>query len=172
MNARAHATPPHLQVHSDTPFQEAPPLLAMFVALQDVTPEMGPTLFIPGTHLNTQLRRDFDAGLRDGRRDDVLRNANAKLAVCEAGDVAFFDMRTLHAGCANLEHGGSQRLHLAVTFRNVNANDVDLGHLSAIRHGYREHITLGDLRRELARAKPFRDMGDGLQSRPPAVPLI
>tara|TARA_B100000795_G_scaffold80072_1_gene57429 strand:+ start:1371 stop:1520 length:150 start_codon:yes stop_codon:yes gene_type:complete len=38
----------------------------------------------------------------------------------KAGDAAFFDMRTIHAGTANFppEDGGAQRLLFALTFRN------------------------------------------------------
>ena len=37
-------------LHPDTPWTETPPLYAAFIALQDVALEMGPTLYLPGTH--------------------------------------------------------------------------------------------------------------------------
>ena len=37
-------------LHPDTPFTSPPSLYAAFVALQDVDLEMGPTLYLPGTH--------------------------------------------------------------------------------------------------------------------------
>ena len=37
-------------LHPDTPYTPRPPLYAAFVALQDVDVEMGPTIYLPGTH--------------------------------------------------------------------------------------------------------------------------
>ena len=49
------------QVHFDTPHQKKPPLYAAFISLQDVTPSMGPTIFLPGSHTrNDKVRRILD----------------------------------------------------------------------------------------------------------------
>ena len=37
-------------LHPDTPYTSSPPLYAAFVALQDIDVEMGPTVYLPGTH--------------------------------------------------------------------------------------------------------------------------
>ena len=50
---------PRQNVHPDTPFQKHSPLYVVFVALQDVTSAMGPTIFIPGSH--TQAQSDLFA---------------------------------------------------------------------------------------------------------------
>eukprot|EP00966_Prymnesium_polylepis_P065027 1508973-Prymnesium_polylepis.1 len=52
----------------------------------------------------------------------------------QAGDAVFFDMRTLHAGTANLapEEGGGQRLLFILTFRNRKAREA-LGHAPNLR---------------------------------------
>lgn len=65
-------------VHSDTPYQKVPGLFCAFIALQDVRYEMGTTMFIPKTHLQTKQRLSFDNGQFDGQRretcDQTLRS--------------------------------------------------------------------------------------------------
>ena len=151
------------QVHYDTPYQETPGLFCAFVALQDVTFEMGGTLFIPGTHKQTDERKSFDDGAQDGRRDAMLQKAKSRYTMLKAGDAAVFDMRCLHCGLPNLpaEEGGSNRLLLAITFRNLDARQ-DLGHKPNLRPGYIDTHTLGTFQRELANKAPFVQAGDGL----------
>lgn len=75
----------------------------------------------------------------------------------KAGDAAFFNMNTLHAGTSNYElaDGGAQRLLFILTFRNRKAK-AQLGHAPNLRHGYRERgITLCDMQAELAGDDPF-----------------
>jgi len=152
------------QVHFDTPFQKTPPLFAAFIALQDVTIEMGPTVFLPKTHTRTAARKAFDGGIYDGRRDAMLAKARSNYALLSAGDLVMFDMRTLHAGTANQLEKGSTRYFLCVTFRNLKANDVELGHIPCIRAGYVEKFNLGEIRDELDCEMPFSAAGDGLPS--------
>ena len=47
-------------VHPDAAHQPNPPLFAAFIATQDITEEMGPTLFLPGTQLPGLMRAKFD----------------------------------------------------------------------------------------------------------------
>lgn len=150
-------------VHSDTPYQEIPGLFCAFVALQDVKMPMGGTLFLPGTHKQTAERKAFDNGAHDGSRDEMLRQAKPKYTLLKAGDAAFFDMRALHCGLANLsaEQGGAPRLILAVTFRNLDAK-MDLGHRPNLRPGYVSTHTLGSFQKELASDWPFVNAGNGL----------
>lgn len=51
-------------IHSDTQYQKKPALYCAFIALQDVTFEMGGTLFFPKTQNTPKsaARRQFDAG--------------------------------------------------------------------------------------------------------------
>jgi len=91
-----------------------------------------------------------------------------------SGDLVLFDMRTLHAGTANLPDGGSTRYFLCVTFRNTKACGLgvraeDLGHLPCIRQRFKETLTLGDVRRELAKERPFAEIGNGLPVPVPAA---
>ena len=149
------------QLHFDTPHQAVPPLFAAFIALQDVTPQMGPTTFLPGTHKPKGARRVYDEGQRDGRRDEMLASAPSRYALLNAGDMAIFDMRTLHCGTANLDPGGATRIMLCVTFRNPRALE-ELGHLPCIRAGFKLKYTLADVRHQLTSSSPFASFGDGL----------
>lgn len=144
-------------VHSDTPHQNIPGLFCAFVALQDVTMEMGGTMFIPKTHTRTAERKRFDSG----NVDEMLKAAKPKYTMLKAGDAAFFDMRTLHAGLANSKDGGAQRVLMAITFRNLKAKE-DLGHKPNLRPGYIGRFTLRTFQEELASKSPFVAVGDGL----------
>ena len=83
---------------------------------------MGATLFLPGTHKRNAQRQAIVDGAQyaDGRRDAMLGKIKGRYSMLKAGDAAFFDMRTIHAGTANFapEDGGAQRLLFALTFRN------------------------------------------------------
>lgn len=160
-------------LHSDTPYQKVPGLFCMFLALQDVSFSMGSTIFIPGTHKNNAQRQAIVDGAKynDGRRDEMLAKVKAKYSMLSAGDAAFFDMRTIHAGTANFaaEDGGAQRLLFALTFRNLKAAEP-LEHAPNLRPAYRNRgISLTEMRAELVGEAPFagvcrdgREYGDGL----------
>lgn len=154
-------------IHSDTPWQKIPALFCAFIALQDVSYEMGSTVFLPGTHrANTWQRNDYDNGQFNGKRDKMLSKAPSRYTMLKAGDAAVFNMNTLHAGTANYAatEGGSQRLLFILTFRNCKAKEA-LGHLPNLRPHYRDRgITLEDMRTELAGDNPFGGVhqGDGL----------
>lgn len=149
-------------VHWDTPFQQVPPLFTAFVALQTVTADMGATLFLPGTHVMCDGRKEFDSSKAGtGRRDSMLGGANARYALLEPGDVTIFDMRLLHCGRPNLLLGGQTRYFLNFTFCNPRADTSDLGHVPCIRAGYERRMTLRDARAELGLPRPFAALGDG-----------
>jgi hypothetical protein len=167
-------------IHFDTPFQKTPGLYCAFIALHDVRYSMGTTVFLPGTHLNTGERKAFVDGSYDGRRNEMLASATSRYALLKAGDAVFFDMRTLHAGTANLlaDEGGGQRLLFVLTFRNRKAKK-DLGHLPNLRPHYRDRgITLAEMRSQLAdESAPFAGeasdgfaYGDGLTKRAQGSP--
>ena len=148
-------------VHCDTPYQVTPPLYTAFVALQDVTMEMGPTMFVPKS-VRGKERAEFDS--RDSERKNAMfSKCDSKYALLKAGDVSIFDMRLLHAGNANRLVTGSTRYFLNFTFRNPRANNFNLGHEPCIRPGYKGQLTLNDIRDELATDHPFDRLGDGLQ---------
>ena len=146
-------------VHCDTPHQDIPGLFCAFIALQDVTFEMGGTLFIPKTHTKTAARKQFD---NNNERETMLRQAKSQYTMLKAGDAAVFDMRILHAGLANLKDGGSQRFLMAITFRNLQANG-DLGHKPNLRPGYVGKYTLETFQNELNSDTPFVHAGNGME---------
>jgi len=145
-------------IHSDTPYQDPPGLFCAFVALQDVEVPMGGTLFFPGTQVQTDERLQFDVG--GSAAEDMLANSSPRCVHMKAGDAAVFDMRILHAGLPNLAEGGSQRILLAVTFRNPAATQ-DLGHRPNLRPGYIGRYTLDTFQDELETKSPFAHVGNG-----------
>lgn len=168
---RTEAGASRQMIHFDTPYQKVPGLFCAFIAVHDVRYSQGTTVFLPGTHLNTQSRKAYVDGMSDGRREEMLSTVESRYSLLKAGDAAFFDMRCLHAGTANYleEDGGSQRLLFILTFRNPAAKK-DLGHAPNLRPGYRNRgITLAEMRAELEKEAPFagvardgREFGDGL----------
>ena len=107
-------------VHPDHPFVIAPeddgrndphnnPLaLTCFVALQNITPSMGPTLWIPGTHNCPNIHDRFQRiqvedvlDSSESPKDQLLRQMPFVLGTLSQGSCAIFDSRVLHCGTAN-----------------------------------------------------------------------
>lgn len=143
-------------VHSDTPFQEIPGLFCAFIALQDVTFDMGGTMFLPGTHVKSTERNQFDDGVQ---RDEMLAACQPEYVLLKQGDAALFDMRVLHAGLAN--KAGPTRLIMAITFRNPKAIE-SLGHRPNLRPAYASRFSLSSFQQELGSDAPFACAGNGL----------
>jgi hypothetical protein len=111
-------------VHPDHPFviptehdgrdntRQEPLALTCFVALQDIHPDMGPTIWIPGTHNRIdvhdrfQRRRVEDLYCESGLspKDQLLRDAEVVVGLLPKGSCAIFDSRLLHCGTANTRH--------------------------------------------------------------------
>ena len=102
-------------VHPDVEATAKPrcALLTAFVALQDVDADMGPTVFLPGTHARAVHRalRCSAPTARHARRSIPARGRAAaqRHATLRARDVAAFDALTLHAGQANRSALGGAR---------------------------------------------------------------
>jgi len=141
-------------VHPDAAYQPNAPLYAAFVACQDITPDMGPTLFLPGTHLPTSQRLQYDD--ESTRKEMIAAFPSSAQATLKAGDLAIFDMRCLHVGQANHNHAGSSRVLFNVTFRNPKATE-DIGYDGSIRKHYLDQFTLSDIQAELQRSKARGD---------------
>jgi len=123
-------------VHFDAP---ARCLFTAFVALQDITPDTGPTSFLPGTHSEAVHRR-FEQD-----PDAFLEDAGAASALLHAGDAALYDSRVLHWGGANCSD--KTRALLYVTFRDPSADVSALGvEQHSIRKELSGRIRLGDFR--------------------------
>jgi ectoine hydroxylase-related dioxygenase (phytanoyl-CoA dioxygenase family) len=150
------------QVHPDLPFQEEAPLYVIFLALQDVTEEMGPTSFLMRTHTLEANKSFFNVA----KKDEQLSGADCRLSTLKKGDAVLFDARILHCGNANHPVDGSTRALFNFSFRNPKVTG-DLGYPGSIRPGYNGAMNLGDLSDALAlyengNKEPFAIYGDGL----------
>lgn len=87
-------------VHPDSPYDHAAPVWTVFVALQDVDADMGPTVFLPRTHDRTTHDRLTDA-TGGGDAAGLLAAAEYRRGLLRRGDCAVMDARTLHFGDAN-----------------------------------------------------------------------
>jgi hypothetical protein len=78
---------PRQTVHADTPYQTHAPLYAAFIALQDVTEEMGPTMYIPRTFdEKSKGRKSFDKGGGGSEsREEMLGTTKSLLATLKKG---------------------------------------------------------------------------------------
>lgn len=148
-------------IHADMPYQNQCALYTGFMALQDIEPHMGPTTFVPHTHVaeaHDKLAADISV------REEFLSSAGARIALLRAGDIAIFDSRALHAGGANHAELGSTRALFYFSITNPDAGKFETGtNMASIRPGYAAvPIDLGQLRRGISEAAPFSDRGDGL----------
>ena len=143
-------------LHPDTPWTETPPLYAAFVALQDVTLEMGPTVYLPGTHTKESHVAFYGGDLQGGRDmsglrppplcGDFLSSREVVLGTLKAGDLALYNQQVLHCGSAN-ESPDKIRRQFYVSFRNEAAAKVKAR--SSIRPAFKDKLTLGQIRQEL-----------------------
>jgi hypothetical protein len=150
------------QVHPDLPFQQEAPLYVIFLALQDVTEEMGPTSFLMRTHTYEENTTFFNLA----KKDEQLSGANCRLSTLKKGDAVLFDARILHCGNANHPVDGSTRALFNFSFRNPKVTG-DLGYPGSIRPGYNGAMNLADLSDALVsyengNREPFAIYGDGL----------
>jgi hypothetical protein len=85
----------HQPLHRDIPFRQLPPLFTVFVALQDVQEDMGPTVLVPASHrLSIAEHKWVDPNLY-------------RRALLRKGDCIVMDARTWHFGSANNSGGTS-----------------------------------------------------------------
>ena len=149
-------------IHPDLPFQDPAPLYVVFVALQDVTVEMGPTSFLIKTHTAQQNQqfKSMDMAVRDAQ----LEAADCRLSCMPKGSAVVFDARILHCGNANSSQ--TSRALFNFSFRNplVQGN---LGYEGSIRPGYGQKMTLSDVADALTsyqtgNKNPFAKYGSGL----------
>ncbi|VEU39047.1 unnamed protein product [Pseudo-nitzschia multistriata] len=106
-----------------------PILLTCFVALQDIDPSMGPTVFMPGTHNIRSHNVFFETG-RDGASSPSADGASPKNGLLSSrksvsgaplprGSCILFDPRVLHcAGANDCPDPEKTRALFYVTFKN------------------------------------------------------
>lgn len=136
---------PRQPVHPDNPYQEHTPLLTVFIALQDITPQMGPTTFIPRTHTAAAHAKFDDIS----QRDAFLQSSSSVVALLKSGDASLFDSRAMHCGGANDEHQGATRVLLYASFRNPRATE-SIGNVGSLMKDIKPTMTLRELKSKLA----------------------
>ena len=98
-------------IHPDTMYTDIAPLYTVFVALQDITDDMGATIFLPRTPTEECHRLHKSPTTKDA----FLAKAEYRQALLKKGDCAIMDSRLLHCGDANY---GDRRVLLYFTLRN------------------------------------------------------
>jgi ectoine hydroxylase-related dioxygenase (phytanoyl-CoA dioxygenase family) len=135
-------------VHPDTPTESAAHDEAVvctgFVALQDITAAMGPTVVWAGTHTAAAH------AAWEEERAGHLERSEACVATLAKGDLLLFDSRALHCGTANLpESEGRRRLfYFSLKRARCATNKSGAGTLRADLRGGRYRIG------HLSRARP------------------
>uniref|UniRef100_A0A7S0GNJ1 Uncharacterized protein n=1 Tax=Proboscia inermis TaxID=420281 RepID=A0A7S0GNJ1_9STRA len=149
---------PRQPVHPDNPYQDVPPLLTVFIALQDILPGMGPTSFLPRSHTAAT-----HAAYNDSvpARDELLQQSSSVAALLRSGDVALFDSRTMHCGGANDAVEGDTRVLLYLSFRNPRATEA-IGNVGSMLPSI-PSTTLRELRAKLSRGTTGTDPFDDAQ---------
>ena len=136
-------------IHADNENQEngCVPLLTVFVSLQEVTPEMGGTVFLPATH--TAEKHDEFACIGDPR-DTLLRTTPTVVGLLGPGDASLYDSRVFHCGGANQLDGGSTRAIFYFSFLNPDADQSTVIRGSILPELKAKSYTLKELRDALA----------------------
>jgi hypothetical protein len=86
--------------------KDHPMVITVFVALQDIHAQNGPTIWIPGTHTayahdRFQRRRVEDIFEGESPKDHLLRTTPHVVGCIPKGSCVLFDSRILHCGTAN-----------------------------------------------------------------------
>ncbi|CAJ1938092.1 unnamed protein product [Cylindrotheca closterium] len=141
-------------MHPDTPYQEEPVLYTCFIALQDIDLDMGPTTWMPETHVSQEIHDQFQddtksSGNNDllSPKDELLMSKPTVLGTISKGCCAIFDSRLLHAGGANTST--TSRALLYCTFQNPKVTNV--GNPGSIRNNLIGQWTLQKLQKELTK---------------------
>jgi ectoine hydroxylase-related dioxygenase (phytanoyl-CoA dioxygenase family) len=127
--------PPHIDSSKiDRPTTSEPPhMLTVFVALQDVSDDMGPLEFWPGTHLEWNPPES----------KDVNTTGNSTLMTVNAGNSYVLDSRAVHRGLANVS--STPRTLLYFTFQRPSSQKFYSGSTYTIRSDYLNKFTLTKL---------------------------
>ena len=108
------------QLHADTTFEDRGFLVTAFIALQDLHPDMGGTLVIPGSANRVAHDSMINVvGDGTGRYERRILCERGKRFEGDAGTALLMDSRCLHCGGANTAESvsGSRRRLLYVTFQ-------------------------------------------------------
>lgn len=154
-------------IHPDTPHvdgdgRDGPAVLTCFVALQDITVDMGPTVWLPKTH--NKVSHDMftnsmmGSGSKDGESSpkDILISTHPGpvMGLLPKGSCVIFDSRILHCGSAN--QSMASRALFYFSFKDSSVGYA--GNPQSIRMELgKAKVTLGELIDELTTF----DMGRG-----------
>ena len=141
-------------VHADTVWQPTPLLFTAFIALQDISREMGPTRFIPRTH---GIEAPHEALAKHGDATGLAASPGAppppsRVGTLTAGEAAVYDGRLLHCGGAN--RSDRLRMLFYVTVRAASAAGCDVSGDGPEAASTQGSATLGELREELFPREP------------------
>jgi ectoine hydroxylase-related dioxygenase (phytanoyl-CoA dioxygenase family) len=134
-------------VHPDTPCgaaplaggEEPPPVVVTgFVALQDVTRAMGPTLLWRGTHTVAAH------AAWEEEKVGFLERTPSHVALLSRGDMLLFDSRALHCGGENSAADGQRRRLFYFSFKRANAATGKSGH-GTLRAELRGRYSIGSI---------------------------
>lgn len=153
-------------VHPDTPYStqfDDPVLYTCFVALQDITIDMGPTTWLPGTH-TLEMHEAFQdettphapGVTTESRKDHLLRTRPSVLGVLPKGSCGVYDSRLLHCGGAN--RSDTSRALFYFSFKNPTMGTV--GNPGSIRRDMIGKWTLRTLQEELTLIRQGKPSGN------------
>jgi ectoine hydroxylase-related dioxygenase (phytanoyl-CoA dioxygenase family) len=132
---RQNVHPDHPCLHNDHPL-----VVTCFVALQDITLDMGPTIWLPKTHCVTaherfqSIRVECMLDSPESPKDRLLRTTPCVVGILPKGSCVLFDSRLLHCGGANSSN--SSRALLYVSFKHPNVRYP--GNVGSIGYGLKE----------------------------------
>ena len=149
-------------IHADMPFHDVPPLYSVFAALQDITMDMGPTVFLPGT-ISLSDQKEW-SNISD--RDNFLKKRTPYYALLKAGDLIVYDPRVLHCGASNESTTGKTRAIFNLGFRNPSFKG-DMQYEGSLRPLYSNKISFEDFTNTLSKYDsnnndPFKIYGNGI----------
>ena len=143
-------------LHPDTPYTARPPLYAAFIALQDVDVDMGPTIYLPGTHTKAEHTAFYGGDLEVGRdqtghrtnaiNEEYIASKPVRLGLLQKGDVALYNQQVLHCGGAN-ESPDRVRRQFYFSVRDFTVPGVQAR--PSIRPALVQKLTLGQVRDEV-----------------------
>lgn len=139
-------------LHADTMLLH-PGMMSILIALQPITPAMGPTVICPrtvgfaGSGLLQKLKpegADETTAVISGYQDHVIDALGGVHVSCEAGTAVLYDSRLIHCGGANLLgcEGGARRRLLVATFVDLRRRSTPRGSACTIRKELRGRIRL------------------------------
>ena len=132
---RQNVHPDHPCLHTDHPM-----VVTCFVALQDITLDMGPTVWLPTTHSVPAHKRFQSIRVEcvldspESPKDRLLRTTPCVVGILPKGSCVMFDSRLLHCGGAN--RSNRSRALLYVSFKHPNVEYP--GNVGSIGYGLKE----------------------------------